>query len=62
MIGNGHYPDAHQPLTQSINDARALTTALRQTVSTSIMVEDATRTTCAARSPSEVKDRARYAW
>src|ERR1700716_1051469 len=28
VIGNGHYPDANAPLTQSINDARALTAAL----------------------------------
>ena len=25
VIGNGHYPDANAPLTQPINDARALT-------------------------------------
>src|SRR5258708_3019776 len=30
VIGNGHYPDANAPLTQSINDARALTSALRR--------------------------------
>jgi uncharacterized caspase-like protein len=30
VIGNGHYPDANAPLTQSINDARALTAALRR--------------------------------
>ena len=29
VIGNGHYPDANAPLTQPINDARALTMALR---------------------------------
>ena len=29
VIGNGHYPDANAPLTQPINDARALTAALR---------------------------------
>lgn len=29
VIGNGHYPDAGAPLTQSINDARAVSTALR---------------------------------
>jgi hypothetical protein len=28
VIGNGHYPDADAPLTQTINDARALTAAL----------------------------------
>src|SRR3954466_7594972 len=30
VIGNGHYPDANAPLTQPINDARGLTSALRQ--------------------------------
>src|SRR5688500_3274674 len=30
VIGNGRYPDASAPLTQPINDARALTVALRQ--------------------------------
>src|ERR1700756_3768572 len=30
VIGNGHYPDAGDPLTQPINDARALSHALRQ--------------------------------
>ena len=29
VIGNGHYPDASAPLTQPINDAQALTAALR---------------------------------
>src|SRR6266852_8355761 len=29
VIGNGHYPDANEPLAQPINDARALTAALR---------------------------------
>src|SRR5437879_3597982 len=29
VIGNGHYPDANAPLAQPINDARALTAALR---------------------------------
>src|SRR4030088_1599804 len=29
VIGNGHYPDASAPLAQPINDARALTAALR---------------------------------
>src|SRR5713101_7821280 len=29
VIGNGHYPDANAPLAQPINDARALTSALR---------------------------------
>ena len=30
VIGNGHYPDASAPLTQPINDARALTASLRR--------------------------------
>ena len=25
VIGNGHYPDAREPLSQPVNDARALT-------------------------------------
>src|SRR5260370_34444214 len=29
VIGNSHYPDADAPLTQTINDARALAAALR---------------------------------
>jgi uncharacterized caspase-like protein len=30
VIGNGHYPDANAPLTQPINDARAIGAALRR--------------------------------
>src|SRR3954466_11260189 len=30
VIGNGHYPDANAPLTQPINDARAISAALRR--------------------------------
>src|SRR4030081_3567460 len=30
VIGNGHYPDANAPLTQPINDARAITAALQR--------------------------------
>jgi len=30
VIGNGHYPDAREPLSQPVNDARALSAALRQ--------------------------------
>ncbi|MBN9148418.1 MULTISPECIES: caspase family protein [unclassified Nitrobacter] len=41
VIGNGHYPDANEPLKQSINDARALTTILRRDGFDVIMVEDA---------------------
>lgn len=43
VIGNGHYPDASAPLTQSINDARALSSALRKNGFDVDMVEDATR-------------------
>lgn len=43
VIGNGHYPDANAPLTQSINDARALSAALRQDGFDVDMVEDATK-------------------
>lgn len=43
VIGNGHYPDASAPLTQSINDARALSSSLRKDGFHVDMVEDATR-------------------
>jgi uncharacterized caspase-like protein len=43
VIGNGHYPDAGAPLTQSINDARALSSSLRRNGYDVDMVEDATR-------------------
>ncbi|MGY8639257.1 caspase family protein [Bradyrhizobium sp. 14AA] len=43
IIGNGHYPDASAPLTQSINDARALSSALRKNGFDVDMVEDATK-------------------
>lgn len=43
VIGNGHYPDANAPLTQSINDARALSSALRKNGFDVDMVEDATK-------------------
>ena len=43
VIGNGHYPDANAPLTQSINDARALSSALRESGFDVDMVEDATK-------------------
>jgi uncharacterized caspase-like protein len=43
VIGNGHYPDAGAPLTQPINDARALTTALRHNGFDVDVVEDASR-------------------
>lgn len=43
VIGNGHYPDANAPLTQSINDARALSSALRSNGFDVDMVEDASK-------------------
>jgi uncharacterized caspase-like protein len=43
VIGNGHYPDASAPLTQPINDARALAAALRHDGFEVDMVEDASR-------------------
>jgi uncharacterized caspase-like protein len=43
VIGNGHYPDANAPLAQPINDARALTAALRQNGFDVDVVEDASR-------------------
>jgi uncharacterized caspase-like protein len=43
VIGNGHYPDAGTPLSQPINDARAVTGALRHDGFDVDVVEDATR-------------------
>jgi uncharacterized caspase-like protein len=43
VIGNGHYPDANTPLTQPINDARGLTTSLRQDSFDVEVVEDASK-------------------
>src|SRR3954454_10112428 len=43
VIGNGHYPDANAPLTQPINDARALTASLRQDGFDVEVVEDASK-------------------
>jgi uncharacterized caspase-like protein len=43
VIGNGHYPDAGAPLAQPINDARALTSALRRDGFEVDVVEDASR-------------------
>jgi uncharacterized caspase-like protein len=43
VIGNGHYPDASVPLTQPINDARALTAELRRVGFDVDVVEDASR-------------------
>jgi uncharacterized caspase-like protein len=43
VIGNGHYPDASAPLTQPINDARALTASLRAKGFDVDVVEDASK-------------------
>ncbi len=42
VIGNGHYPDATAPLTQPINDARAVAAALRHEAFDVDSIEDAT--------------------
>src|ERR1700742_1210939 len=42
IIGNSHYPDANAPLVQPVNDARALTAALRHEGFDVDVVEDAT--------------------
>ena len=43
VIGNGHYPDASAPLVQPINDARAMTAALRGKGFDVDVVEDASK-------------------
>jgi uncharacterized caspase-like protein len=43
VIGNGHYPDAGDPLAQPINDARALSAALRRDGFDVDVVEDASK-------------------
>src|ERR1700759_767183 len=43
VIGNGHYPDAGDPLVQPINDARELSHALRHDGFDVDMIEDASR-------------------
>src|ERR1700760_2326678 len=43
VIGNSHYPDASLPLTQPVNDARALTSALRHEGFDVDVIEDATQ-------------------
>jgi uncharacterized caspase-like protein len=43
VIGNGHYPDATAPLGQPINDARALTAALRRNGFEVDVIEDASK-------------------
>ena len=58
VIGNGHYPDANAPLTQPINDARAIAAALRHEGFDVDVVEDATHddlTLAVARLKSRVR-------
>jgi uncharacterized caspase-like protein len=58
VIGNGHYPDAGEPLTQPINDARALTATLRRDGFDVDVVEDASKDDMAraiARLKSKIK-------
>jgi uncharacterized caspase-like protein len=58
VIGNGHYPDATRPLSQPINDARALTAALRRDGFDVDVVEDASRddmTRAVARLKSKIR-------
>jgi len=43
VIGNGHYPDASEPLLQPINDARALSGALRHDGFDVDVIEDASK-------------------
>jgi uncharacterized caspase-like protein len=43
IIGNGHYPDANEALAQPINDARALSGALRKNGFDVDVVEDASK-------------------
>jgi len=43
IIGNGHYPDAAEPLHQSINDASGLSDAMRRHGFDVDLVEDATK-------------------
>ena len=58
VIGNGHYPDANAPLTQPINDARALSGALRHNGFDVDMLEDASKddiTRAVARLKTKIK-------
>jgi uncharacterized caspase-like protein len=43
LIGNGHYPDANEPLVQPINDVRALSSALRRDGFDVDVIEDASK-------------------
>ena len=58
VIGNSHYPDANAPLAQPVNDARALTSALRHEGFDVDVIEDATHddmTRAVARLKSKVR-------
>jgi hypothetical protein len=58
VIGNSHYPDASLPLAQPVNDARALTSALRHEGFDVDVIEDATHddmTRAVARLKSKVR-------
>src|SRR5579859_3549968 len=58
VIGNSHYPDASLPLAQPVNDARALTAALRHEGFDVDAIEDATHddmTRAVARLKSKVR-------
>src|SRR5579859_4458533 len=58
VIGNSHYPDASLPLTQPVNDARALTAALRHEGFDVDVIEDASHddmTRAVARLKSKVR-------
>ena len=58
VIGHGHYPDANAPLAQPINDARALTGALRHEGFDVDVIEDASHddmTRAIARLKSKVR-------
>ena len=58
MIGNGHYPDANAPLTQPVNDARALTSASATKVLTSTSSKTPAMTTW-TRAIARLKSRVR---
>src|ERR1700744_4234573 len=58
VIGNSHYPDASLPLAQPVNDARALTSALRHEGFDVDVIEDASHddmTRAIARLKSKVR-------
>jgi uncharacterized caspase-like protein len=58
VIGNGHYPDANAPLSQPVNDARAVSAALRHEGFDVDVIEDASHddmTRAVARLKSKVR-------